>query len=70
MLARRINRPEDELQPLLETFDRQDPKRVTWTEFLDWFNLEGRIRDKIHDARLYDHGLTRIVEEGNIVFKA
>ena len=39
---------EKKVQKIVESLDHKDPKRITWTEFLDWFSQEGEIRMRIH----------------------
>lgn len=47
----------------MSNLDHKDPDKITWTEFLEWFSNEGKIRDKIHNAKLYNMGVTRFTEE-------
>ena len=54
---------EDKASHMVQSLDHKDPERILWSEFLDWFNNEGRAREKIHNAGLYQSGLTRIVED-------
>ena len=45
----------------MESLDHLDPLKVTWSEFLDWFRDEAKTRDRIHNAKLYEEGLKRLV---------
>jgi hypothetical protein len=48
---------------MMAELDRKDPERVTWCEFVEWLEIEGSKRDKMHDTSLHDTGKTRIVSD-------
>ena len=39
------------------------PEVITWKEFLIWLQEQGNARDLVHNAQMYQVGLTRL-EEG------
>ena len=65
-LKRFVNWDNNKTEKIIETLDHKDKDRITWTEFLEWFSNEGKIREKIHNAGLFYSGLTRIVEDINL----
>ena len=63
LLTEEIKWEEAKIKQIVQSLDHKDKNKITWTEFLEWFQNEGKIRYKIHQASLYKSGLTRIVED-------
>ena len=55
---------EDKERKLITTLDHLHSNIITWKEFQDWFQLQGEIRDQVHNAQMFETGQTRI-QEGN-----
>lgn len=55
-----LNWSNEKISSVVDNLDHKHPTKITWMEFVDWFANVGKVRDKIHDAKLYKSGLTRL----------
>ena len=44
------------------TIDRLSDNRLTWREFMEWFQRQGDVRDQVHTAQINQMGITRVSE--------
>lgn len=59
-MSEKLAKPLPQVIHLLKLIDHKDPSKITWLEFLQWYENEGFLRDRKHDAGLHDIGVTRL----------
>lgn len=60
MLKNEIDLPDEMATKFELSQDHVDPDYITWREFIEWFQREGEARDQVHNAQMYQIGLTRL----------
>ncbi len=40
--------------------DHKDPTKITWLEFVQWYEDEGIFRDKMHEIIFEESGVSRL----------
>ena len=59
-MSEKLAKPLSHVTKLLTLIDHKDPAKITWLEFVQWYESEGFLRDRKHDAGLHEIGVTRL----------